>query len=31
VVVATATFLRLYMLPVVPNELPSDIRMAPVW
>jgi magnesium-protoporphyrin IX monomethyl ester (oxidative) cyclase len=31
VVVATTTFLRLYMLPVVPNELPSDIRMAPVW
>jgi magnesium-protoporphyrin IX monomethyl ester (oxidative) cyclase len=30
-VAATAVFLRLYMLPVVPNELPSDIRMAPVW
>jgi len=30
-IAATATFLRLYMLPVVPNELPSDIRMAPVW
>jgi magnesium-protoporphyrin IX monomethyl ester (oxidative) cyclase len=30
-IAATATFLRIYMLPVVPNELPSDIRMAPVW
>lgn len=30
-IAATAAFIRLYMLPVVPNELPSDIRMAPVW
>jgi magnesium-protoporphyrin IX monomethyl ester (oxidative) cyclase len=30
-IAATATFLRIYTLPVVPNELPSDIRMAPVW
>jgi hypothetical protein len=24
-------FARIYMLPVVPNELPADIRMAPAW
>ena len=26
-----ATFLRLYTIPVVKNELPSSIRLAPVW
>jgi magnesium-protoporphyrin IX monomethyl ester (oxidative) cyclase len=25
------TFLRLYLLPVKPNELPADVRMAPAW
>jgi magnesium-protoporphyrin IX monomethyl ester (oxidative) cyclase len=31
VVSATVTFIRIYTLPVVPNELPADIRLAPVW
>lgn len=31
VLAATATFVRLYTLPVVPNELPKDIRLVPVW
>lgn len=26
-----ATFLRLYTLPVVPNELPAQVRLAPAW
>jgi magnesium-protoporphyrin IX monomethyl ester (oxidative) cyclase len=25
------TFLRLYLLPVCPNELPGQVRMAPAW
>lgn len=25
------TFVRLYMLPTVPNELPADVRMEPAW
>jgi magnesium-protoporphyrin IX monomethyl ester (oxidative) cyclase len=25
------TFLRLYTLPVVPNELPAQVRMSPAW
>ncbi|MBX9926660.1 MAG: magnesium-protoporphyrin IX monomethyl ester (oxidative) cyclase [Hyphomicrobiaceae bacterium] len=29
--VGLATFARLYMLPVHKNELPADIRLAPVW
>jgi len=28
---AMITFLRIYTLPVVPNELPQDIRLVPVW
>jgi magnesium-protoporphyrin IX monomethyl ester (oxidative) cyclase len=28
---AAATFVHIYLLPVVPNELPVDIRLAPVW
>ena len=28
---AAATFVHIYLLPVVPNELPADIRLAPVW
>ena len=28
---AALVFARIYMLPVVPNELPADIRMAPAW
>ena len=28
---AMQVFGRIYMLPVVPNELPADIRMAPAW
>lgn len=28
---AVNTFLHIYLLPVVPNELPADIRLAPVW
>ena len=28
---AVTTFLHIYLLPVVPNELPADIRLAPVW
>ena len=28
---ATITFIKIYTLPVVPNELPQDIRLAPVW
>nr|MCU0932774.1 magnesium-protoporphyrin IX monomethyl ester (oxidative) cyclase [Serpentinimonas sp.] len=30
-VAAGLTFLRLYTLPVVPNELPKDVRVAPIW
>ena len=30
-VAAATTFLRIYLLPVVPNELPTDIRLVPVW
>ena len=26
-----ATFARLYMLPVISNELPTQVRMAPTW
>jgi len=26
-----ATFARLYLLPVIPNELPAQVRMAPAW
>ena len=28
---AAATFLRLYLLPVTPNELPQNVRLAPTW
>lgn len=28
---AMVTFVKIYTLPVVPNELPHDIRLAPVW
>ena len=28
---AATTFVQIYLLPVVPNELPADIRLAPVW
>ncbi|MFZ4119948.1 MAG: magnesium-protoporphyrin IX monomethyl ester (oxidative) cyclase, partial [Polynucleobacter sp.] len=28
---AALVFARIYTLPVVPNELPADIRMAPAW
>ena len=28
---AAATFVHIYLLPAVPNELPADIRLAPVW
>ena len=28
---AALTFARLYMLPVIPNELPQGIRLAPAW
>lgn len=28
---ATATFLRLYLLPVIPHELPQNVRLAPTW
>ena len=28
---ALTIFLKIYTLPVVPNELPRDIRLAPVW
>ena len=28
---AVFTFLEIYLVPVVPNELPHDIRLAPVW
>jgi magnesium-protoporphyrin IX monomethyl ester (oxidative) cyclase len=28
---AATTFLQIYLLPVVPNELPVNIRLAPVW
>jgi len=28
---AMMTFLKIYTFPVVPNELPRDIRLAPVW
>ena len=28
---AMITFVKIYTLPVVPNELPQDIRLAPVW
>nr|WP_269460620.1 magnesium-protoporphyrin IX monomethyl ester (oxidative) cyclase [Polynucleobacter necessarius] len=30
-VVAATTFLQIYLLPVVPNGLPADIHLAPVW
>jgi len=30
-VAAAATFARLYLLPVRPNEAPQDIRLAPAW
>ena len=30
-IAAVTTFLHIYLLPVVPNELPADIRLAPVW
>jgi magnesium-protoporphyrin IX monomethyl ester (oxidative) cyclase len=30
-ITAVTTFLHIYLLPVVPNELPADIRLAPVW
>lgn len=29
--IGAATFARLYVLPVKPNELPASIRLAPVW
>ena len=28
---AMVTFVKIYTMPVVPNELPQDIRLAPVW
>jgi magnesium-protoporphyrin IX monomethyl ester (oxidative) cyclase len=28
---AGATFLRLYLLPTVPNQVPAAVRMAPAW
>ncbi|MDH6250055.1 magnesium-protoporphyrin IX monomethyl ester (oxidative) cyclase [Polynucleobacter sphagniphilus] len=28
---AIVTFVKIYTMPVVPNELPQDIRLAPVW
>ena len=28
---AMVTFVKIYTLPVVPSELPQDIRLAPVW
>jgi magnesium-protoporphyrin IX monomethyl ester (oxidative) cyclase len=28
---AGATFVRLYLMPVLPNEAPSDVRLAPAW
>ena len=28
---AAATFIRLYLLPIRPNELPQDVRIAPAW
>ena len=28
---AITTFVRLYMLPVIPNELPQNVRLAPAW
>ena len=28
---AALVFAKIYMLPVVPNELPADIRLAPAW
>jgi magnesium-protoporphyrin IX monomethyl ester (oxidative) cyclase len=30
-VAAAATFARLYLLPVRPNELPQQARLAPAW
>ncbi len=30
-IAGAATFARLYFLPVVPNEIPADVRMAPTW
>jgi len=30
-VAAVATFLRMYLLPVKPNEAPADVRLAPAW
>mgnify|MGYP006192098335 CR=1 FL=1 len=30
-VAGAATFLRLYMLPVISNELPNEVRLAPAW
>ena len=30
-IAASATFLRLYMMPSKPNALPAEIRMEPVW
>ncbi|QJE74258.1 magnesium-protoporphyrin IX monomethyl ester (oxidative) cyclase [Aerophototrophica crusticola] len=28
---AAATFLRLYLIPAVPNDLPAQVRLAPAW
>ena len=28
---AAATFARLYLIPVKPNEIPQDARVAPAW
>jgi magnesium-protoporphyrin IX monomethyl ester (oxidative) cyclase len=30
-VAAAATFARLYVMPVKPNALPQQVRMAPAW
>ena len=30
-VASLAVFARLYVLPVVPNELPADVRLSPAW
>jgi magnesium-protoporphyrin IX monomethyl ester (oxidative) cyclase len=31
VIAASATFVRLYLLPSKPNALPDDVRLVPTW